>query len=164
MDLTMTDLNSSTTIQSLKDAVQSHLGGSSVVSTDKIKILLSKKPIPTSKATIGEALAGSETGRELELGVMVMGGAPDPPTQAQEVPKPATPVPWAPAAAAEPMEGVEKTADSDDPRLKANEVLGTSHFWTELEDFLVQKLSHGDSAKRVRTMFENAWQSSNAAP
>lgn len=164
LELTMTDLTTSTTIQSLKDSVQTRLGGSSVLSTDKVKILLNKKPIPTSKATIGEAIAGSEIGNELEMGVMVMGGAPDPPTQAEEIPKPATPVPppsTHTSTPAEPMEGVEKTPDETS---KANEVLSTSHFWTDLENFLVEKLSHGDSAKRVRTIFENAYQSSEAAP
>ena len=165
----MADLTSSTTVQSLKDGVQTRLGGSSVVSSEKIKILLNKKPIATSKATVGEALAGTDIGKEIELGVMVMGGAPDPPSLAEELPKPATPLPpsetGTPAevvgAAVEPMEGVQQTPD---PASKANEVLATSHFWTDLENFLADRLSHADSAKRIRTIFENAYQSSEAAP
>ena len=151
--------------------MQTRLGGSSVVSTDKVKILLNKKPIPTSKATIGEALTGTDVdpAKEIELGVMVMGGAPDPPSIAEEIPKPATPLPPSdtgtpaePASApAEAMEGVEKTADEAG---KANEVLSKSHFWEELENFLVDKLSHGDSARRLRTIFENSYRSSEAAP
>ncbi|KAK5951060.1 hypothetical protein OHC33_007813 [Knufia fluminis] len=80
MSLSLPSTPPTTTITSLKAQVHAHLGGPSVVSsTDKIKLLLNKKPVPSSKQTVADIV--DENTKELELGVMVMGGAPDPPVQ-----------------------------------------------------------------------------------
>ncbi|KAK5938066.1 hypothetical protein PMZ80_009655 [Knufia obscura] len=80
MALSLPSTPPTTTIASLKQQVHAHLGGPDVVtSTDKIKLLLNKKPVPSSKQTVADIV--DENTKELELGVMVMGGAPDPPAQ-----------------------------------------------------------------------------------
>lgn len=74
----------STSIHGVKEQIQSYLGGPSVVHLDKIKVLLNKKPVPPSKKTVADALDGSGVDirqGQVEMGVMVMGGAPDPPPQ-----------------------------------------------------------------------------------
>jgi len=50
-----------------------------VSSADKIKLLHNKKPVPGSKQVVAD-IVGPDT-KELELGVMVIGGAPDPKPQ-----------------------------------------------------------------------------------
>lgn len=173
MELTLSEVTGSTTIQSLKESVQSHLGGASVVSAEKVKILLNKKPIPTSKTKLAEALEGSDVQgqSEIELSVMVMGGAPDPPAQAADVPKPATPVPGndgtdtpVSAAGGDAMEGVEKTDEANAAAEKSHEILGAPQFWSELEAYLTEKLPSSDQAKLLRTTFEEAWRSSTSGP
>ena len=166
MELRLSELNGATTIQSLKESVQSHLGGASVVTAEKVKILLNKKPIPPSKKTIAEAFEGSDVeGKdEVELAVMVMGGAPDPAVSPGEVPKPMTPVPGSrgtetPVPAGDAMEGVEKTADATDG---ASWGPSSPEFWTDLESFLSTKMSSQGEAHSLRRWFENAWGSSNS--
>jgi hypothetical protein len=83
MTLTLTDVAPSTLISDLKTQVHTHLGGSSVVSIDKIKILSSKKPIPPSKKTVAEVISDAPPStKDVEFGIMVMGGCPDPPPSA----------------------------------------------------------------------------------
>jgi hypothetical protein len=172
MSLRLEDLTSATTIQSLKEAVQIHLGGAGVVSIDKIKILLNKKPIPASKPTVRDAFTGTDVdGRtEVELAIMVMGGAPDPPVGAADVVKPATPVPGKdnatsqPPTQPDPMEGVEKTKHTSDSAPKSKEVLSGPQFWADLEQFLADKLDSQAEAQSLRQTFENAWRSITATP
>ena len=89
MTLHLPSLPISTEVSSIKTAVQTHLGGSPAVSSiDKIKIILNKKPIPSSKRTLADAFAdtpellsaqdGGNGEVTVNLSVMVMGGAPDP--------------------------------------------------------------------------------------
>jgi hypothetical protein len=82
MTLTLLSLPLNTPISAIKTQIQTHLGGaSSVSSIDKIKILLNKKPIPSTKKTLEDAFQGVEEAEgkeEVSLGVMVMGGARDP--------------------------------------------------------------------------------------
>jgi ubiquitin-like protein 4 len=170
-----------TTLQAIKEHIQSYLGGSSVVaSVDKVKLLLNKKPIGSSKKTVSEALEGSETGTQVELGVMVMGGAPDPPPQAHPVPQAgfaaAVSAPESEKAALEadekkatdatPMEGVETSGRTPvqpgEGRGKA--VLETSEFWDDLQGFLQQRIRSSEDAVKLRAVFERAWKSSTAAP
>lgn len=82
MTLSLPSTPPSTTIASLRQQIQDYLGGSSVVSsTDKIKILHNKKPIPALKQTVRDIVGADAAAKNLELGVMVMGGAPDPAPQ-----------------------------------------------------------------------------------
>lgn len=179
---------------SLKEQIQTYLGGSAVVaSIDKIKILHNKKPIPASKQTIGEA-TGTDVGKDLELGVMVMGGAPDPPPQentttaiTERAPEAAGPGSENAAVEAETgmnpadvtstsmaMEGVIPT--SEKPRTESQSqpvqpgetsgeaLLETAEFWTDLEGFLAQRLRSQEDATRLKGVFKRAWSSGKAAP
>jgi len=163
MTLSLPSLNpATTTIQSLKEQVQSHLGGPSVVGIDKVKILLNKKPVPPSKKTISEALDDKSAGREVEFGVMIMGGAPDPPPQ-QPPAAPATD-----STKPTPMDGVEPTKSASDPVQPGVEsgaaVLESAAFWEDLQGFLEQRIRDQSQAQVVRGVFEKAWRSANSAP
>jgi ubiquitin-like protein 4 len=163
-----------TTVQSVKEQVQSYLGGPGVVaSTEKVKLLLHKKPIPASKKTVAEALEGSDVAAgsaEVELGVMVMGGAPDPPPQV--LPEPVSLDPGVAQPTAEkglettPMEGVEdtKTQPVQPGELSGRAVLDTDEFWADLQGFMEQRIRSSEEAVRLRGVFEKAWRSSTSAP
>lgn len=166
---------SSTTVQSLKEQVQSHLGGSGVVQIEKIKLLLNKKPIPPSKNTVAEALGEKDSKGDIELGVMIMGGAPDPPPQLQVPPAEMAGAPESEKAAAEaeskstPMEGVETDqAESGAPvqlgQSSGESVLQTDEFWDDLQGFLEQRIRNQGEAVRLREVFERAWKSGVSRP
>jgi ubiquitin-like protein 4 len=137
------------------------------VSLDKIKILHNKKPIPASKKTVADAVDDG-TAKEIEFGVMVMGGAPD------QVQTPAEAAPSTdPTAAAKapdsvdvnstPMEGVEKATSppgsmaAGGPGPSGVELLKQNEFWDDLQGFLEQRLKDAGEAVRLRKMFEEAW-------
>jgi len=152
-----------------------------VVNAEKIKVLLNKKPIPASKKTVAEALEGSEVSGEVELGVMVMGGAPDPPPQAQPpqsldaiIDASSASAPESEKAAVEaeqnkhqvtPMEGVETTKDPVQPgEVSGADVLETTEFWNDLQGFLEQRIRSSEEAVKLRGTFERSWRSSKDAP
>lgn len=175
----------STTVAALKQQIHTYLGGSSTVtSVDKIKILHNKKPVPPSKQTVAD-IVDTDT-KDLELGVMVMGGAPDPPPQEtaatkSKVAEAAGPGSENAAAEAEtgvnpgeitstPMEGVQPTTSHPESNpvqpgeVSGNDVLQSQEFWSDLEGFLAQRIRDQDEATRLRGVFESAWRSSSAAP
>lgn len=131
--------------------------------------------------------------KDLELGVMVMGGAPDPPPQdttttAVKIRSPEPAGPGSENAAVEAatgynpaedanttaMEGVQPT--SSKPRTNSQSqpvqpgeesgsaVLQSPEFWTDLEGFLSQRTRSQEEAVRLRGVFERAWRSSEAMP
>lgn len=184
MTYTLPSTPPSTTIASIKQQVHTYLGGSSITSLEKIKILLNKKPVPPSKQTVAE-IADTDT-KDLELGVMVMGGAPDPPPQQttavkSQVPEAAGPESENAATEAEtgvnpgdvaatPMEGVQATtgqvgADPVQPgEVSGSDVLQSQEFWSDLEGFLGQRIKSEEEAKKLRGIFESAWRSNSSAP
>jgi len=167
LSLTLPDLQlGSTSISQLKDAVQLALGGPTVVNVEKIKILYNKKPIPPSKKTVAEAIEGSGDGKDVEFGVMVIGGAPDQVVQSPAVE--ASSAPGSEAAAAEvasavateavPMEGIEKvTSPTPAQGPSGAEVLAQAEFWDDLQGFLEQRLKDESEAVKWRKVFEGAW-------
>jgi ubiquitin-like protein 4 len=177
LTLTLPDLNpSSTSIQSLKESVQSALGGPSIVGVEKIKILLNKKPIPASKKTVADTLEGvglDGKEKQVELGVMVMGGAPDPPPQPQpQAAPPPSQQPSGPdsentaveAAAvpdtSTPMEGILNTTSTpavNPVEISGKAVLETPDFWDDLQGFLSQRIKDESQARRVHDVFQAAW-------
>lgn len=156
-------------LQALKEQIQAYLGGSNVVNLEKIKLLHNKKPIPGSKKTVSDALDGDASGGEAELGVMIMGGAPDPPPQTQVLPlnnaiaavgtdsKKSVP---------EGMEGIESTKSIpvQPGEASAASVLETPEFWNDLQGFLEQRTRSAEEAVRLRGVWERAWRSSRSAP
>lgn len=134
---------------------------------EKIKILYNKKPIPASKKTIADAV-DHEAAKEIEFGVMVMGGAPDQvKTPAEAVPAmdaaPTAEAREAVEANATPMEGVEKVSSSpvsvvaEGSGPSGAEVLKQNEFWDDLQGFLEQRLRDEGEAGRLRKVFEGAW-------
>ncbi|KIW13795.1 hypothetical protein PV08_08987 [Exophiala spinifera] len=194
MTLTIPSMEpSTTTIQSLKEQVQAHWGGCcgpSVVQVDKIKLLQNKKPIPPSKKVLTDAVDEKELRGHLELGVMVMGGAPDPKPQVMASLAAAAAAAAATATAktsvskkgdGTPMEGVESTATAQVQQAQADSsaasegpvqpgepsgesVLHTSGFWDDLQGFLEQRIRNQSDAARLRDVFESAWRSHSSGP
>jgi hypothetical protein len=179
MTLSLSSLNpTTTTIQSLKEQVQSHLGGPSVVGIDKIKILLNKKPVPPSKKTVSDALDDKPATRDIEFGIMIMGGAPDPPPQQHSAAPTLATGPGSEKAAAEaaqrtssqptPMEGVEATKAAPEPvqpgTASGASVLESPAFWEDLQGFLEQRIRDQSEAQILRGLFENAWRSAKSTP
>jgi len=192
MTLNLPSTAPSTPISSLKQQVHAHLGGPSVVtSIDKIKLLLNKKPVPSSKQTVADIVDANT--KDLELGIMVMGGAPDPPPQdtattAIKAREPEAAGPGSENAAVEAETGVNPAEDaraetgvagSTPPTKSRTEsesqpvqpgedsgdaVLQSEEFWKDLEGFLAQRIRSQDDAIRLRGVFESAWWSSSAVP
>ena len=173
MSLTLQSLPYTTTISSVKESIQSHLGGPTVLSSlDKVKILLNKKPIPSSKKTIADAFKESDVeGKEdVTLSVMIMGGAPDPPSGPAEIPAPSATGEEVPAAAiaasapgsekaqaqADKMEGVEKQQRPVEVAGWQDEV-SKREFWDDLQGFLQQRLKDAEGGKKLRDVIEKAW-------
>ena len=173
-----------TTLQAIREQIQSYLGGPSVVaSTEKVKLLLNKKPLAASNKTVADALYGSDVGEQVEFGVMVMGGAPDPTPQTQAPSHEHSIAAAVPASAPEsekaaveaeekkttettPMEGIE-TAKSQPVQpggSSGQSILETNEFWDDLQGFLEQRIRSSEDAVRLRGVFERAWTSSKAAP
>lgn len=133
---------STTTVEDLKDAVQQRVvldpQSGAKVPLDKIKILYKRKPV-TGK-TIAEVLADEPDAlagvREVEFGVMIMGGA-------------TVVSPEAAAAAEEKPEAGAPTAQ---------EVLQTDAFWDDLQRFLKQRIKDEAEAARLRGVFKKAWE------
>lgn len=145
---------STTTVEDLKDAVHQRVVADpqtgAKVPLDKIKILYKRKPV-TGK-TVAEVLADEPDalagGKEVELGVMIMGGA--------TVVSPDAP----PAAAAEE----KPEAEAPPVQLKAvqgpsgEEILKTDAFWDDLRGFLAQRIKDETEAARLKELFKKAWE------
>ena len=138
---------------------------------DKIKILYNKKPIPASKTSLADVLDGaSPQPKGVELGVMVMGGAPDPVAKSKSTDI-STSIGTTNADAMEGIETAEATdptagtaaATGTDPATPAQgpsgaEVLRTREFWTDLKGYLQQRLKDVDEAENVFGWFRDAWE------
>ena len=186
MTMTLSSTAPTTTITSIKEQLHNYLGGPAVVSgVDKIKILHNKKPIPSTKQTVADLV--DTTTKDLELGVMVMGGAPDPPPQdvtsvKLKSPEPAGPDSENAAVEAETgvnpahqvkevdnMQGVEMTpavtSQPVQPQADSgSSLLHDSEFWNDLEGFLAQRLRSQEEATKLKSLFERSWRSSIDKP
>lgn len=163
-----------TTISSIKEQLYTYLGGSSTIpSADKIKLLLNKKPVPASKTTIADLVDGAI--KDLELGVLVMGGAPDPPPQASG---PGSEDAAVEAATGENPAGTTQVETANDVMKEetkqslpvqpgsdsGSELLRSAEFWSDLEGFLAQRLRSQEDAQQLRGLFERTWRSSASTP
>ncbi|KAH0558979.1 hypothetical protein GP486_004403 [Trichoglossum hirsutum] len=131
LDITCSGQPVSTSILSLKNAVSEKFG----IPTDKIRLLLKKKPCADSK-TIRDLVPEGEG--EVEFTIMVIGGQ---------------------AAAAIGQEGGLASRDPGPPS-----TLGASggtlldlEFWSDLKGFLGQRLKDEKGAEMVYDTFKNAW-------
>ncbi|OGM46526.1 hypothetical protein ABOM_004561 [Aspergillus bombycis] len=135
---------STTSVHDLKDAVRDRVvdAQSNKIPLDKIKILYKRKPV-TGK-TISEILADEPEmlagGKEVEFGVMIMGGA---------------------KVVDEDQEMVDRGASPKAALGPSGEsVLETEDFWEDLEGFLAQRIKDNDEAKKLRNLFKETWSSS----
>jgi hypothetical protein len=141
---------STTSVQDIRDAVQVRVtdvqGGQ--VPLDKIKILYKRKPVTGTGKTLAEVLADEPAimagGKEVEIGVMIIGGA-----QVVE------------SAVAQPE--ITEKRDESPPKAaigpSGEEVLRTEAFWDDLQGYLEQRLKDEEEAKRLRLVFKEAWSS-----
>ncbi|KAJ5795346.1 hypothetical protein N7457_001945 [Penicillium paradoxum] len=141
---------STTSIQDIRDAVRVRItdaqGGQ--VPLDKIKVLYKRKPVTGTAKTLAELLADEPAilagGKEVEIGVMIIGGAQVvEPTVAQSE--------------------VTEKPDQSSPKVavgpSGEEVLRTEAFWDDLQGYLQQRLKDEAEAKRLRSVFKEAWSS-----
>jgi ubiquitin-like protein 4 len=144
-----------------------------VVTADKIKILYHRKPVPASKKTVGDLLQGEslDKGKPVELGVMVLGGAPDPPPRTDASSGSAALVPPGvgaeqeaeeasapPAPAPEKMEGMEKLSSPPPVQgASGKQMLQTEDFWKDLQGFLEQRIRDEAEAVRLVHKWRSAW-------
>lgn len=122
----------STSILELKQKVAEQLGGG--VGVERVKVLYKKKPCGDAR-TVREVLGGEAAGaREVEFGVMVVGGAGG---------ETAGSAPAASEVAQGPSAG--------------EEVLGGEEFWEDLTGFLLQRLKDEKMSREAVGVFRQAW-------
>jgi ubiquitin-like protein 4 len=156
--VTLTDITLDTSIHDVKTQYAQKSGQP----LDKVKLLLNRKPAADLKT-----LKELGVNEDVELTVMVMGGASSTPaasspaTEKTEPPLPIaipasdkmdidSPAPQSEKAQAE-VEGTKKkwmTTDS---------ILQTEEFWTDLRGFLTQRLRDQSEAERLAGVFRQAW-------
>ncbi|KAL2265557.1 hypothetical protein VTJ83DRAFT_6657 [Remersonia thermophila] len=148
---------------------------------DKLKLLVNKKPVGDTKLLAdlvepaGAAASSGEDGEvTIELGLMVLGGAPvlNPPASVPSPPPPPPPPAAAsafasrapapaPAAPSEPEAGpADAGAPAPPPPApapSAASVLGTGAFWDDLGAFLRQRVGDEAVASEALGVFKGAW-------
>jgi ubiquitin-like protein 4 len=130
LSLSLSSQRPTTSILDLKQAVASELG---LGGTEKIRILHNKKPCADSKAV--KDLVGEEA-KEVEFGVMVIGGVPT------------------------PAGGKGDVAMEDAPVAQGESgsvVLESKEFWQDLRGYLDQRVGGEGFAEKVVQVFEKAW-------
>lgn len=115
----------------------------------KIKILYKKKPVTDSK-TVAEVI-GQDAGADVEFGVMVMGGA---------VASPAATTPVASPPAAAPSEADKGLASAGSAAVgpSGKEVVATEEFWSDLNNFVLQRIRDEAEGQRLVGVFRSAWE------
>lgn len=142
---------STTTVQDLRDAVRGRVADAqgNPVALDKIKVLYHRKPVSGTGKTVAEILAEEPEmlagGKEVEFGVMIIGGAKT-------------------IDAAESQPADEETRDVSPLKAAVGpsgaELLQTDAFWDDLQGYLQQRLKDDEEAKRLRTLFKESWSTS----
>ncbi|KAJ5104304.1 hypothetical protein NUU61_001651 [Penicillium alfredii] len=140
---------STTSVQDLRDAVRNRVTDAqgSSVPLDKIKILYRRKPVTGTGKTVAEILADEPEmltgGKEVEFGMMIIGGAK--------------------AIENETQEEAAESRDVSPPKAavgpSGEEVLRTETFWDDLQGYLEQRLKDDEEARRLRVLFKDAWKS-----
>ncbi|KAL5340669.1 cell-cycle control medial ring component [Aspergillus crustosus] len=160
---------STTTISDLKDSVRERIADTNSggkVPLEKIKILFKRKPVTGNGKTVKEVIAdtGDEGvellsgGKEVEFGVMVMGGAKvveadgDETSQSERGEEGG----GVPLGGSGSVVGGQTTAKAA-VGPSGDEVLQTEGFWDDLQGYLEQRLKDEDVARRLRGVFKEAW-------
>lgn len=176
--VTISDLSLDSSIHDVKSQYAAKSGHAQ----EKIKLLLNKKPAADLKTLKDLGVEG-----DVEFSVMLMAGGTTPSqTPAAEKADPVLSVPT-PAQAPAPKPAVEADADKmeidseaphpgsekaqaeteESPASKAPGAggptgpgaLNTMEFWSDLQDFLTQRLRDKEEAERLVKVFKQAWAS-----
>ncbi|KAK2763252.1 hypothetical protein FQN54_009888 [Arachnomyces sp. PD_36] len=146
---------SSATILELKEAVQDRIHNDGAqVPLDKIKILWKRKPVQGKVADALTDEAGAlGGGKEVEFGVMIMGGA----QEVVRAPKDEEMV----ATEAGHGHAMEEGAGASEQKWKnGREVLQGDAFWRDLEGFLAEQVKDEGEAGKLKDLFKSAWTAS----
>ncbi|KAL8688034.1 MAG: hypothetical protein Q9218_005948, partial [Villophora microphyllina] len=142
---------SSTTISALKQAVAEELKRNSI---DGIKILFQRKPVADAKTVLD--IVGEEGVKEVEFGVMVMGGAAVGGGKqvggGQEV-KDESKVDDGDV----PMGGVEGGDVPVAQGMSGEEVMQSADFWDDLKGWLLQRVRDEGKVEEVWSLFKRGW-------
>ncbi|PYH48517.1 uncharacterized protein BP01DRAFT_389133 [Aspergillus saccharolyticus JOP 1030-1] len=152
-----------TTVTDLKDAVRARIVDATDAqpALDKVKILFRKKPVTGNKtlaemlSEVPELLVG---GKEVEVGVMVMGGGrvvSVSPEEGGEEGGHREEDAGAAAAAAAATTTIKPAVGPS-----GEEVVRTEAFWADLQGFLEQRIKDAEEAKRLKGLFREAWEGS----
>lgn len=136
---------STTSVEDLKDSVRERVvdGSGGKVAMEKVKILYKRKPV-TGKS-VAEVLADEPEmlggGKDVEFGVMIIGGAK--------------------VLEAQSAEGEKKEEDVPASVTAAGKaVLETEEFWNDLQGYLGQRLKDEEQATKLKGIFKDAWSAS----
>ncbi|EAS30902.1 uncharacterized protein CIMG_06381 [Coccidioides immitis RS] len=164
LDITLDNIPlSNATIQDLKEAVQNRTkptnaeNDSENVPLDKIKILWKRRPVQGKLVT--DALANDPDalvgGKEVEFGVMILGGA-------AMIPPKESSAPTTEGKAEEPVaqEAVRVPEAAQPLPGDSAGILKSVSFWDDLEGFLKMRLKDENEAARLRSLFTKTWESS----
>jgi hypothetical protein len=153
--VTIPNLNLNCTIHDLKTQYATKSGQP----IDKIKLLLNKKPAADLKTLKDLGVDGN-----VELSVMMMGGASTATTPATEKVEPQMTMP-APdmmevdsqAAAPESEKAMAEAQNEKTEVERVQGILKTDEFWTDLKGFLAQRLRDQREGERLADVFREAW-------
>jgi hypothetical protein len=146
---------STTSIFDLKTAYST----STSIPAAKIKILYKKKPAADSK-TVAEVI-GQDAGSEVEFSVMILGGAISTPVTSPPAVAPSEAEKGLGSGGGEDVEmegmdtaGVGSVAQGP----SGKEVVTSEEFWTDLHDFVVQRLRDEKEGERLVGVFRRAYE------
>lgn len=122
-----------TSVLALKEKVAQDLR---IEGTDKIRVLYKKKPVGDVK-TVKEVVGEEDVGREVEFGIMVM-GYKEAESKAEDT----------------PMKDAEPCV-AQGP--SGEEVLSGDEFWSDLKQFLMQRLRDEGKATDLFETFKEVW-------
>ncbi|KAK4692117.1 ubiquitin-like protein 4, partial [Lecanoromycetidae sp. Uapishka_2] len=134
LSLSLPGTDVGTSVLSLKEKVAKELR---IEGTDKIRVLYKKKPVGDVK-TVKELVGEEDVGREMELGVMVM-GYKEGESKADDT----------------PMEDAEAPVAQGS---SGEEVLSGEEFWSDLKQFLVQRIRDEGKATDIFDNFKETWE------
>lgn len=135
-----------TTVLEIKERVAGELG---LAGTEKVRVLWNKKPAGSDVRTLKEVV-GEETvraGREVELGVMVLGYKDVEGAKAE--------------TETETEDAVMRDAEGEGAVAQGasgEEVLGGEEFWADLKGFLLQRIRDEGTAGEVFERFRGSWE------
>ena len=156
--VTISDITLDTSIHDLK----TQYAQKSNQPQDKIKLLLNKKPTADLKTLKELGVSG-----DVELSVMIMGGAASTPVASSPAVEKTEPI-LPPVAAADKMDVDSQTPAPDSEKAQAQAdaersaastaggILKTEEFWTDLKGFLAQRLRDQSEGERVAKVFREA--------